>query len=326
MPARRRCAKRCGIAPHRIEQTTVDGYDARVLSSDELAVTIVVGAGMVVSSLRHAGDELLDPRGGVARFATTGSTMGIPLLHPWANRLSGFVYTVAGRRVTLPSDPALLHLDENGLPLHGLVPRRSQWTVEESEANATHALVSARLDFSLDAAALSAFPFPHVLRLTFVVSSTTLTVTTTLTPSTDVAVPVSFGFHPYLRLPGVPREEWVVALPVGRRLELDARQLPTGAGSPVRLAPGPLGTRAFDDAFTDLDTPARFTVSGGGRTVAVTFLEGFPFTQVFAPAGRAFVCFEPMTAPANALVTAGPALPVVQPGATFRAAFSVHLG
>jgi galactose mutarotase-like enzyme len=297
-----------------------------VLSSAEIAVTVVVGAGMVVSSLRHRGDELLDPRGGVARFAATGSTMGIPLLHPWANRLSGFTYTAAGRRVTLPSDASLLHLDENGLPLHGLVPSRSHWIVERSAADDTQALLAARLDFSPDAAALAAFPFPHVLRLTFAVSTTTLAVMATLTPASDVPVPVSFGFHPYLRLPGVPREEWVVALPVGRRLELDARQLPTGASSPVRLAPGALGARAFDDAFTDLDTPARFTLSGGGRTIAVTFLEGFPMTQVFAPAGRSFVCFEPMTAPTNALVTGGAALPVVHPGATFRAAFSVHLG
>ncbi len=326
MPAPRRYAKRCDIATHRIERTTVDGYAATVLSSSQLTATVVVGAGMVVSSLRHAGEELLDPRGGVARFAATGSTMGIPLLHPWANRLSGFTYTAAGRGVTLPSDPSLLHLDENGLPLHGLVPSRSPWVVERCEADATEAVVAARLDFSSDAAALAAFPFPHVLRLAVALSSTTLTVTTTLTPSSDVPVPVSFGFHPYLRLPGVPREAWVVALPVGRHLALDDRQLPTGASSPVRLAPAALGARAFDDAFTDLDTPARFTVSGGGRTIAVTFLEGFPFTQVFAPPGRAFVCFEPMTAPTNALVSGGDALPLVHPGATFRAAFAVDVG
>ena len=41
------------------------------------------------------------------------------------------------------------------------------------------------------------------------------------TSPSDVPVPVSFGFHPYLLLPGVPRAEWQVAVPVRRRLDLD---------------------------------------------------------------------------------------------------------
>ena len=35
-------------------------------------------------------------------------------------------------------------------------------------------------------------------------------------------VPVAFGYHPYLVLPGVPRAEWEVELPVDARLLLDA--------------------------------------------------------------------------------------------------------
>src|SRR4030095_6386357 len=81
-----------------IVETTVDGFAARTLVSPDgtLEGTFVVGAGMVGSSLRHDGAELLDARGGVARYARAGSTMGIPLLHPWANRLDGFLYTVGG--------------------------------------------------------------------------------------------------------------------------------------------------------------------------------------------------------------------------------------
>ena len=35
------------------------------------------------------------------------------------------------------------------------------------------------------------------------------------------------------------------------------------------------------------------------------------------------VAFEPMTAPANALVDAGPQLPVIAPGDSYRATFSI---
>jgi aldose 1-epimerase len=106
---------------------------------------------------------------------------------------------------------------------------------------------------------------------------------------------------------------------------LDDRQLPTGASRPVAIPTAPLGTRAFDDCFTDLPAPARFTIAGGGRTIGVTFVEGYPFTQVFAPPDKTFVCIEPMTAPANALVAGGETLRLVRPGETFRAAFAVDV-
>ena len=37
--------------------------------------------------------------------------MGIPFLHPWANRLAGFEYAVDGREVRLPHGPPLVHGD-----------------------------------------------------------------------------------------------------------------------------------------------------------------------------------------------------------------------
>lgn len=295
-----------------------------VLASDVLDATVVVGAGMVVSSLRHRGAELLDPRGGVAKYATSGSTTGIPFLHPWANRLSAARFAVGGRDVVLPDDPSIVHLEEHGLPIHGFVAGRAQWVVEDASAGDEHAVVAGRLDFSPDPRLLAAFPFPHAVRLRVELRAATLMLTTTVTPTSDVAVPVAFGFHPYLCLPGAPRATWALSLPVGRQVELDERQLPTGATHAVAIAPGPLGDRVFDDCFTDLPLPARFTIAGGGRTLGVTLLAGYPFAQVFAPPGKDFVCIEPMTAPANALVT-GDGLRVVPPGETFRAAFAVDV-
>ena len=73
--------------------------------------------------------------------------------------------------------------------------------------------------------------------------------TTTILAADDAAVPISFGYHTYLRLPGVDRGEWEVGMPVSERLELDRRMLPTGAREPVRVEAGPLGARTFDDAY-----------------------------------------------------------------------------
>jgi galactose mutarotase-like enzyme len=57
----------------------------------------------------------------------------------------------------------------------------------------------------------------------------------------------------------------------------------------------------------------------------VTFGPGYPVAQVFAPPGRDLVCFEPMTAPVNALAS-GQGLRWVAPGAAFRAAFTIAVG
>jgi galactose mutarotase-like enzyme len=155
------------------------------------------------------------------------------------------------------------------------------------------------------------------------VSETTLAVATTVRATGDAAVPIAFGWHPYLRLPGVPRAEWEVEVPVREQLVLDASMLPTGARTPVEIAPGPLGARTFDDAYVAPPGGAPFALAGGGRRIELAFLEGYPYAQVFAPAADDVVAFEPMTAPTNALVDDGPQLPFAAPGETYTASFAI---
>jgi galactose mutarotase-like enzyme len=312
------------VAQARIAETVVDGFAARTLVSPHgtLEATFVVGAGMVGCSLRHAGAELLDPRAGVARYARTGSTMGIPLLHPWANRLAGLGYVAAGKAVTLGASSGVLHLDDNGLPIHGLLLGRSRFEITDEEATAGHARLATCLHFSPDPVLLAAFPFPHDLSLSLTLRDDSLVVETTLAPTGDVAVPVAFGFHPYFTLGGVPRAQWWVEMPVRQRLLLDERMIPTGGREPVTIAPSLLGDRAYDDAYL---APDRFVLAGGGRRLEVEFVRGYPFAQVFAPPGASFICFEPMTAPSNALVHGGRDLRLVEPGGRFDAAFAVRV-
>ena len=56
--------------------------------SSSLTATYVPIAGMVGTSLSDDGVELLGQRRGLNAYVTTGKTMGIPILYPWANRLS----------------------------------------------------------------------------------------------------------------------------------------------------------------------------------------------------------------------------------------------
>src|SRR5262249_8053605 len=262
------------------------------------------------------------PRGGVVRYARAGATMGIPLLHPWANRLDGFRYSVAGTAVGLDAGSGVLHLDERGLPIHGLLLGRSRFEGVREEATGVPPRLAPRLHFSPNPVLLAAFPFPHDLSLAITVRDDTLLIETTVTPTGDLPVPVAFGFHPYLTLPGAPRAEWWVELPVRERLLLAAHTLPTGGREPVTVAPAPLRDRAHAAPFV---APDHFVLAGGGRRLEVQFLHGYPFAQVFSPRGAAFICFEPMTAPGNALVRGGPDLRLIEPGDRFDAAFTLRV-
>jgi aldose 1-epimerase len=306
---------------HISEPARIEGYDAVRLrsSSAHLDATFVPTVGMVGASLRDGGAELLYANGGLYRYARGGSTMGIPLLHPWANRLAGDRYRVNGTAVTLEPASPLVQRDDNGLPIHGLLNGSPRW--RQASAPDGWAL-SADLHFGAHPDLLAAFPFPHRLRIDVALRRRTLTVRTTLHAEGEHPVPVAFGFHPYLRLPDVARERWRVELPAMRHLELDAHGIPTGAARPMPAQAGRLGTSTFDDGYVDVPPGAAFVLAGGARQITVCFDEGYPVAQVFAPGAADLVCFEPMTAPPNALAS-GDRLTAVAPGRSYTATFSI---
>jgi aldose 1-epimerase len=292
--------------------------DLVTLSSGELEATFAPAAGMIGTSLRHRGDEVLAQRDGLDAYVADAKTFGIPLLHPWANRLDGPRYAVGGREVELDLDSALIHVEQNGLPIHGLCTATPYFEVVDRDATGLRAW----LDYGSHDDLLAGFPFPHVLEIEVALEAGALHHATTLRATGDVPVPVAFGYHPYLSLPGVARADFHVTFPVRRHMLLDARGIPTGDDEPADIAPGPLGDRTYDDGFSELAEPPEFRLEGGGRRIAVRFDQGYPIAQVWAPDAQPFVCFEPMTAPTNALVSHD-RLSLVDPGEAYEARFSV---
>lgn len=310
-----------------IGEREIEGVRALTLSSEAaggVEVAFAPGAGMIGCSLRHRGEELLGQRGGLRPYAEAGKTMGIPLLYPWANRLGERRFAVAGGAVDLDLPGLRLATDDAGLPIHGLLAGAAGWEVLRHEPRGDGAVLAARFDFAARAALLAAFPFPHEIEFEAALDRAELSVTVTVRPSGEAAVPVAFGFHPYLRLPGVPRADWEVELPVRERVLLDERMLPTGAEEPVEIAPRPLGGRTFDDGFRAPPAGEPFVLAGGDRRLELRFGESYPFAQVYAPEDDEVIAIEPMTAPTNALVS-GRDLPFVAPGETFAAGFSLAI-
>ena len=289
-----------------------------------VVATFVPEAGMIGCSLRHRGEELLGQRGGLRKYVESRSTMGIPFLHPWANRLGGERFELGGREVNLSLPDLPLKRDANGLPIHGLLSAAPGWRVERHAEREDGGVLAASFDFGAYPHLLDAFPFPHRIEIEATLAAATLTIATTVEASGEAAVPVSLGFHPYLQLPGAARADWLLEAPVRERLLLDERGLPRGAREPAAIEPGPLGARTYDDAFLAPPGGEPFVLSGGGRRVELRLGEGYPFTQIYAPSDTDAVAIEPMTAPTNALLS-GAGLPWVEPGERLRASFSVRI-
>ncbi|MGB3892859.1 MAG: aldose 1-epimerase [Mycolicibacter sinensis] len=287
--------------------------------SSDLTATFVPSAGMIGTSLSDGGVELLGQRKGLQAYVSDHKTMGIPLLYPWANRLSGKDYRVGDTEVTLTPGTGGVHTDEHGAPIHGTLAGDPGWRVTEQSAST----VTAELDFGSRPELLASFPFPHLLSLEVTLSNRTLTVRTTVTATTGAGVPLCFGFHPYLQLPGVPRDQWRIETPPMRARLVDAHGIPTGETSELPKTSEVLGEQVFDDGFDEVPAGAAFAVSGGGRRVEVHFDHGYPAAQIFAPATEEVICFEPMAAPTDALRRGG--YRMARPGEPGVAQFSIRV-
>lgn len=287
--------------------------------SSSLTATFVPEAGMIGTSLSDGGVELFGQRRGLEAYVSNHRTMGMPILYPWANRLSSNGYGVEGTVVTLTPGTGGVRTDQHGVPIHGVLAAYPNWTVTTT----LESRLTAELDFAARPALLATFPYPHLLTVDYTLADRTLTVTTTVTATTGARVPLCFGFHPYLQLPDVPRADWQIETPHMRLCQVNAWGIPTGATEDHPARTEVLGDKFFDDGFDGIAPGSVFAVSGGDRRIEVCFEKGYPAGQVFAPGNDDVVCFEPMAAPTDSLRSGG--YRVVQPGESAEAVFSIRV-
>jgi aldose 1-epimerase len=287
------------------------------LRAGKYEATLRPDAAMLCASLRFLDEEYVAWPRTIEEFRA-GRATAIPLLHPWANRLAGDTYDAAGTTVslaglTLPHDP-------NGLPIHGnlfAVP------FEVKQTNDTR--IVATLDYGSHPDKLRAFPFPHLLTVDARLHPTRgLNIVTQVEPTTDRAVPISFGWHPFVQLPNAPRAEWDLRWPACEHVEVDERIIPTGTRTPQPVQKEHVAARTFDDHYA-LGSDRTFRISAGAgrqrRALTLQFDPSYPFAQLFVPPDRDFVAIEPMTAEIDALGRG--TAPVVEPGHRFLAAFNL---
>jgi galactose mutarotase-like enzyme len=292
------------------------GFEVIELRSQAgLEARFAPGVGMACCSLRMDGTELLGERFGLEAYALRGASMGLSLLHPWADRLSRWHYTASGTTVRLPLSP-LLHTDRWGLPVNGVQSAGHVWHVDDSRADGRSAWLEATLPFE-DDRRLALFPFPHRVHLRAEVAGRSLYVFTEVMATRDVPVPVCFGYRVYLRHDAGCATATTLSLPERRGVVTDARLIPSGRIEQRRHRTLHLGADDVDEVFA-LGKEHALSVVSGARRITLESLAGYPLAAVRTLPGEPHVQLEALTAGPDAL--SRDAFPVAAPGRPFRTA------
>jgi aldose 1-epimerase len=256
---------------------------------------------------------------------------GVPFLAPWGNRLDEAAFWANGKKYQL--NLGLGNLSANPLPIHGLLVTSPLWKVTEVAADAHSAHVTSRLEFWKYPDLMAQWPFAQEYEMTYRLADGVLEVRTTVSNLSTEPMPLAIAYHPYYRIPDIPRDEWTAHLPARQAVVTDSRLIPTGEYKPMDLPdPLPLKGRTLDNGFRDLirDSEGRavFSIEAGGKKVEALFGRNYPVAVVWEPAGREFICFEPMVGITDAvnLNHEGkyPELQTVPPGGKWTESFWIR--
>jgi aldose 1-epimerase len=319
-------------ANYSARQATVDTADVVILAdaARKTEVTILPSAGNMGYEMKVNGKNVLwVPEGGLAKFKARPSLSGIPFLAPWGNRLDQQAFFANGKKYTFNMG---LGNVRGTIPMHGFLSTSNAWKVVEAKADAKSAWVTSRLEFWKYPDMMAQFPFAHTIEMTYRLQEGVLQVETVLRNHSTEPMPVSIAFHPYFQIAESPRDKWKIHVPVRTHWVVDANKVPTGVSEPAGLPDlVPLEGRTFDDDYTDLirgaDGKAEFWIQGEKEKLSVLFGPKYTTCVLWVPAGRPFLCFEPMAAMVNGMNMAQAGtykeLQSIPPGGEWRESFWV---
>jgi len=324
---------------YRAEQTSDYGVSiVRLLDTKQrVEVSILPSLGNRAYEMKVNGKNILYfPVSDVSQLQNAPAGLnGIPFLAPWANRLGEMGFWANGKKYEFNTSLGNVRAP---IPIHGLLTASSLWQVTEVAVDAMSAHVTSKLEFWKHPDLMAQWPFAHEYEMTYRLAGGVLQVQITVTNLGTEPMPISLGFHPYFRIPDVPRDEWTAHLPARKIVVADDRLVATGGFKPNELPePLPLKTYHLDTGFTDLDRNAdgraHFWIESGGKKVEAMLGPKFAVALIYdppAPPGetREFICIEPMAALTNALNLnhAGkyPELQSVPPGGRWTESFWIR--
>jgi aldose 1-epimerase len=294
------------------QKIVVDGVPVvRLVDSRRgIEASILPSVGNMAFELKiHGKNILFFPDVKLSDFQKKPMQYGIPFLAPWANRIDDTAFWANGKKYTFNLGLGNIRTDGRGLPIHGLLSNAA-WQVTDVGADEKSAHVTSKFEFWKQPDLMAQWPFAHEYEMTYRLANGALEVKTTVTNFSSESMPVVFGFHPYYRIPDIPRDEWILRMPAAKAVIADDRRIPTGDYKPNDLPnPLPLKGHTLDDGFTDLErnsvNQAVFSIESGEKKIELLFGQLYAWAVIWEPAsppGRAldFICIEPMAGPTNA--------------------------
>jgi galactose mutarotase-like enzyme len=224
---------------------------------------------------------------------------GIPILFPFAGKLPGDRYDVAGRTFTMKQ--------------HGFA-RNLPWTVLDTS---TADGASVTLGLAATEATRQQYPFDFALRFTYRLRGGVLTVEQRFENLGSAPMPLHPGLHPYFFVGD--RTKSGVRLDTDATRALDNR---TGREVPVTL-PIELAEREVDLFLLDHHPRQTVLHRPGMPGVRITFGQEQSLLVVWTLPGRDFVCVEPWRAGPGAL--ANDTAPRIAPGAAESTTLTLSL-
>ena len=287
------------------ELTSEQGVPIIYLKDRDRAVevSILPSLGNRVYRMRKRGADFLHyPPGELPDHVKDPALGGIPFLAPWADILDERAFWANGKRYRFNMELGNVQPQ----PIHGLLTDSPFWQVMSLEADPEGARVTSRLEFWKHPDLIAQWPFAHEYEITHRLADGVLEVRATIANLSAQPMPVAVGFHPYLQIPGIAREEWTAHLAARVHVIADAHQIPTGEMRPLDI-PNPLPLRGWvlDDGLTDLERDsngrARFAIEAQGRAIEIAFGPKYRAATIYLPApppdeNAKFICIEPLAA------------------------------
>lgn len=266
----------------------------------EAEVVLAPVRGGMVTRFRVGSDDVLFLDQATLRDHTQNVRGGIPVLFPFAGRLSGDTFLLGDQRLTMPQ--------------HGFA-RKLPWRIAGTETSDA-AVITLVLEHS--EATLPVWPFRFRLSFRYQLRDGALTLNQRFENLGPGAMPMHPGLHPYFRV-----DDWTKRQ---ARLETTAtRAYDNRAGAPrVLVGPLELGSGEVDLQLLDHGTDHVRLTRPGRAPIDLSYDDPDTVVTVWTQPSRDFVCVEPWTRPSNA-VNQGRAL-LVAPGEAFESRLTIGCG
>lgn len=240
------------------------------------------------------------------------------LLAPFCDRIPGGRYEFRGKAYELPINDW-----ENGDAIHGFLYEQPLEPSARSEGSLTLEHRSGD--------AFPGYPFSLELHARYELEPSRFRLSLAARNCSNVPAPVSLGWHPYFRLPGVQRvDELRLEVPAERYIAVNDRLLPTGELPPAAGTPWDFTSlREIGSSELDLGFPlegSTVTLVGPSHSISLKLFGAFRYCQLFVPPDRRSIAIEPISGATNAFNRPELGLAVLEPGETISGECEISLG